>query len=209
MARCLAVPMTSEQASQGNVEDNISLSKQQAERRSVWQRATERHDQAVVRARARFGGEIFSRAPFDLIDSQGRFVEVKIARFRKQKSLHQWRINLTREEIRFAALQPLHLYVEWDKNISLIPMSCYNDRLRNRKVQKFTYKGVDRWVLPFDIPHSDLDKYIIWGIPLSMRHMMGSAKDYGLSKFRRRTRVPFEPQAEPQEQAEGAASQGE
>ncbi len=138
---------------------------------NTWQVSVWRHSQALARARRRFGGEVFARAPFDLVDGLGRFIEVKVARYRYRKNAHQWRVSFTSTEIRFLCLKEVHLYVEWGDNISLIPTEIWSDRLRNRKLQR-SPGGEDKWSVVFEIPLDDLDRFMIHGIPTDMRRRL-------------------------------------
>ncbi len=143
-----------------------------------WVRSNRRHNEALEAAKRRFGGETFARAPFDLIDTAGRFIEVKVGRSRYHGGAHQWRIVLTREEVRFARLKPVFLYVVWGENISLIPVDSWLDRLGRCAFQKTTFRGVDRWSTVFDIPIRDLNRYLIYGIPTDLKGMLNSVKKF-------------------------------
>ncbi len=160
-----------------------------------WAVATRRHNEALVEAKRQFGGEVFTRAPFDLIDASGSFIEVKVARYRYQHAAHQWRVCLTSAEIRFARVKPVLLYVVWGNNVSLIPMSLWMDQLSKRALQRNRYQENDKWSLVMDIPLEDLNRYLIRGIPSEQKALLGSTEDLGSPvrwhrPISRRTRIP-------------------
>lgn len=118
----------------------------------------------------------FPRAPFDLIDRSGRFIEVKVARYRHHHTAHQWRVAFTGSEIRFMSLMELLVYVEWGDNASLIPATIWRDRIVRRKLQK-SFTSNDKWSLVFDIPLDHLNRFLIFGIPTDVRRRMWEAEN--------------------------------
>jgi hypothetical protein len=90
------------------------------------------HDSLVQEVIDRYGGVSFARAPFDVIDTEGRFIEVKKMKTKKNGS-HQ--IHLSKEQILFGSQKNMFLYLAWGNERSLLPLgSNLKRRLANIKM---------------------------------------------------------------------------
>jgi hypothetical protein len=91
------------------------------------------HNVLVQEVLHQYGGVFFARAPFDVIDSEGRFIEVKKMKTRKNHGGYQ--IHLSKEQMLFGLQKRLFLYLAWDNERSLVPLgTCLKRRLARIKM---------------------------------------------------------------------------
>lgn len=98
------------------------------------------HDDAVKEIANSLKGQIFKRAPFDLVLEDGRFIEVKTNMGRNN---HLWRIRVSNEEYRFGKIQNLWILIKNVQGTFLFPMDKIILQLEKTKSVK-DFNGIEK-----------------------------------------------------------------
>jgi hypothetical protein len=103
------------------------------------------HDRVVDWAIGQWRGDTFQRAPFDLIDGQGRFIEIKKAQVRENKRRHRsWEVicRLSLDQLKFARRYPLWLFIHArNQYVMLLLDETWIQVLGTHKIKRYNYNN--------------------------------------------------------------------
>ena len=97
-----------------------------------------RHEEYVQTSIRNFGGVRFTKAPFDIIDNKGRFIEVKTVNKTMSKSQYYPVLTLSREEFKFALRKKIWYIFVLKGYVFFFPFSAVRERFLRAGWQKAT-----------------------------------------------------------------------
>jgi hypothetical protein len=107
-----------------------------------------RHSKTVEVLRTRFNGTAFTKAPFDIMDENNNFYQVKCPNDRKGKHKGECRISVSRDELNFGMLLKgsFIFIVVYDNCEYVIPFSDLEKRILANKPSQTKLGGMRRQV---------------------------------------------------------------
>lgn len=105
----------------------------------------DRHQIAVKKIQKKVGGVAFRTGPFDIMDKEGNFYEVKCPRKRKGRHLSECRISISDDEYKFGLLnEKLIYFILFDGKEYVVPFNDLRRRIERNRLDSHIWGNVVR-----------------------------------------------------------------
>jgi len=120
-----------------------------------------KHRQQVDRLAEELNGVAFTKAPFDIVDKNHKFYEVKIVNPRSGRHSAECPISISENEVLFGELfeNDLTYVIFFKGNKYIIPFNDLKNRIRGIKPSKSTFHGIVRTKILVSLGKKFLAKY--------------------------------------------------